>query len=197
MDSERRPQRTPLSEDYLREHTVGELRPLTGPIYVVDYDPEWPQMFEQHAKKIRNALGDRALRIEHVGSTSVPHLLAKPVIDIVLAVAESHNESKYVTALETAGYRLRLREPAWYEHRLFEGPENSVNLHVFSFQCIEIERFVRFRDWLRASKEDRELYARTKRALAERNWKYIQNYADAKSEVIEEILSRALRAAAM
>ncbi|HKW32770.1 MAG TPA: GrpB family protein [Candidatus Acidoferrum sp.] len=196
MDSERPDQNTHLSEDYLREHTVGELRPLSSRIYVVHYDPEWPWMFERDAERVRKALGDRALIIEHVGSTSVPELPAKPIIDIVLVVAESHDEAVYVAALETAGYRLRIREPGWYEHRLFKGPEDRVNLHVFSLGCPEIERMVRFRNWLRVSKEDRELYARTKRNLAEREWKYTQNYADAKSKVIEDIMSRARRAAA-
>jgi GrpB-like predicted nucleotidyltransferase (UPF0157 family) len=194
MDSECRDQRTPLSENYLREHTIDELRPLSGPIYVVNYDPEWRQMFERNAQRIRDALGNRAMRIEHAGSTSVPELPAKPVIDIVLVVAESHNEARYVSALETAGYRLHLREPGWYEHRMFKGPEDMVNLHVFSIGCPGIERMVKFRNWLRASKDDRELYARTKRNLAEREWKYTQNYADAKIEVIEEIMSRARKA---
>lgn len=189
MGRERKDQRT--SEDYLREHTVGELQPLSASIRLVKYDPEWPRMFEREAQRILAALGDRALRIEHVGSTSVPELPAKPIIDIVLVVAESGNEPQYAAALEKAGYRLHLREPGWYEHRMFNGPENSVNLHVFSFGCSEIERMVRFRDWLRVSKDDRDLYARTKRALAKREWKYTQHYADAKSVVIEEIMSRA------
>ena len=196
MGWKRQDQRAALSENYLREHTLGELRPLSGPIRVVNYDPEWPQMFEREAERIRTALGDRALRIEHVGSTSVPELQAKPIIDIVLIVAASDNEPQYVAALETAGYRLHLREPGWYEHRMFKGPGNGANLHVFSSGCPEIERMVRFRDWLRTSSDDRELYARTKRALAEKEWKYTQNYADAKSQVIEEIMSRARRAAA-
>ena len=196
MDREREDQRTPLSEDYLREHTVGELRPLSGPICVVDYDPEWPQSFDREAERIRKALGGRALRIEHVGSTSVPELPAKPIIDIVLVVAESDNEGTYAPALEAAAYRLRVREPDWYDHRLFKGPGNSVNLHVFSSGCTEIERIVRFRDWLRTNKDVREQYARIKWALAEREWKYTQNYADAKSAVIAEIMSRALRVAA-
>ena len=170
---------------------------MAGPIRVVNYDPEWPQMFEREAERIRNALGDHALRIEHVGSTSVPELPAKAIIDMVLVVSESNNEPQYVAALETAGYRLHLREPGWYEHRMFKGPENRVNLHVFSSGCPEIERMVRFRNWLRVSKDDRELYARTKQALAEREWKYTQNYADAKSAVIEEIMSRAGRAASI
>jgi len=158
----------PLSEDYLREHTVGELRPLCGPIRLVNYDPEWPQSFEREAERIRKALGGRASRIEHVGCTAVPELPAKPIIDIVLVVAESDNEGMYVPALEAGGYRLRVREPDWYEHRLLKGPGNSVNLHVFSSACPEIERMVRFRNWLRTNKDDRERYARTKRALAER-----------------------------
>lgn len=196
MDGEREDQRTPLGEDYLREHTVGELRSLSGPICVVDYDPEWPQSFEREAERIRKSLGGRALRLEHVGSTSVPELSAKPIIDMVLVVAESDNEGTYVPALEAAGYCLRVREPGWYDHRLLKGPGNRVNLHVFSSGCPEIELMVRFRDWLRTNKDDRERYARTKRALAEPEWKYTQNYADAKSAVIAEIMSRALRAAA-
>lgn len=126
-----------------------------------------------------------------MGSTSVPKLPAKPVTDIVLVVAQSANELHYAASLETAGYRLHLREPDWYEHRMFKGSENSVNLHVFSAGCPEIERMVAFCNWLRVSKCDRELYAQTKRALAEREWKYTQSYADAKSTVIEEIMSRA------
>ena len=183
----------PLSEEYLQKHTVGELRPLSGPILLVDSDSTWPHQYKEEAQRILTALGDRALRIEHVGSTSVPGLLAKPIIDIALVVAESSNEPDYAAALETAGYRLHLREPGWYEHRLFKGADRGVNLHVFSSGCPEVERMVRFRDWLRTRSDDRELYARTKRALAEQNWKYTQNYADAKSAVVEEIMARALR----
>ena len=183
----------PLSEEYLQKHTVGELRPLSGPILLVDSDSTWRHQYEEEAQRILTALGDRALRIEHVGSTSVPGLLAKPIIDLALVVAESSNEPDYAAALETAGYRLHLREPGWYEHRLFKGADRGVNLHVFSSGCPEVERMVRFRDWLRTRSDDRELYARTKRALAEQNWKYTQNYADAKSAVVEEIMARALR----
>jgi GrpB-like predicted nucleotidyltransferase (UPF0157 family) len=180
-----------VDEEYLRTHTIGELKPLSGPVVLVNYDPEWPEQFQQQAEKIRTALGQRALRIEHVGSTSVPDLAAKPIIDIVLAVADSANEQDYVGALERAGYRLRTREPEWYEHRMFKGPENRLNLHVFSAGCPEIDRMLVFRDWLRTNEDDRELYARSKRALAQQEWKYTQNYADAKTTVIEEIILRA------
>jgi GrpB-like predicted nucleotidyltransferase (UPF0157 family) len=128
----------------------------------VDYDPEWPHRFLQEAGKIQSALGERALRIEHVRSTSVAELPAKPIIDIVLAVADSGREDEYVELLEKAGYPLRIREPDWHQHRMFKGPENKTNLHVFSEGCPEIDRMLIFRDWLRASESDRELYARSK-----------------------------------
>lgn len=182
----------PASDEYLQTHTVGELKPLSRPICIADYDPDWPYRFEREAGIIRSALDNRALRLEHIGSTSVPTLPAKPIIDIVLAVADSANEPAYAPALERAGYRLRVREPGWHEHRLFKGAETDVNLHVFSSGCSEIERMLAFRDWLRANTNDRELYARCKRALVQQDWKYTQNYADAKTAVIEEIISRAL-----
>jgi GrpB-like predicted nucleotidyltransferase (UPF0157 family) len=129
--------------------------------------------------------------LEHVGSTSVPGLSAKPIIDMVLAVTDSADEASYVRPLEEKGYTLRIREPDWYEHRLLKSPEIAGNLHVFSAGCPEIERMVLFRDWLRTHDEDRLLYEATKRELAARTWRYVQNYADAKSEVVLTILGRA------
>jgi GrpB-like predicted nucleotidyltransferase (UPF0157 family) len=183
--------KNPVSEEYLRAHTIGELAPLASSIHLVDYDPEWPRRFEREAYGIRSALGDRALRIEHAGSTSVPGLPAKPIIDIVLEVADSAQEIEYAAALEGAGYRLHIREPGWHEHRMFQYQAKDVNLHVFSTGCPEIERMLVFRDWLRSSESDRELYARCTRKLAQQEWKYTQNYADAKTAVIEEIMARA------
>jgi len=166
------------------------MKALESQVQVVPHDPEWPRNFERISKRINSALGDRALRLEHVGSTSVPDLPAKPIIDVLLVVADSANESEYVPILEGCGYLLRIREPLWYEHRMLKNLVNSVNVHVFSKGCEEIDRMISFRDWLRLHAPDRELYARTKQALAQREWKYIQNYADAKTEVIEEILAR-------
>jgi GrpB-like predicted nucleotidyltransferase (UPF0157 family) len=179
----------PASVEYLRACTVGELQPLSGPIRIVDYNPDWPRQFELQANKIKSLLGSAALGIEHVGSTSVPELPAKPIIDILLVVANSAQETEYVRALEEAGFELHIREPGWHEHRMFQVPQRNVNLHVFSTGCTEIERMLVFRDWLRSNTSDRELYARTKRALAQQDWKYTQNYADAKTAVIEEIIS--------
>lgn len=180
-----------MDEDELRAVTVGELRPLEGKIEIADYDPEWPRLFAREAARIREALGERALLVEHVGSTSVPGLAAKPRIDILLAVERSADEADYVPALEGAGYVLRIREPAWHEHRLLKGPDTDVNLHVLSRGCPEIERMLRFRDWLRRDEADRERYARVKRELARRDWRYTQEYADAKTVIVDEILARA------
>jgi len=191
MEKEGSGRSAPGSEEYLRAHTVGELKPLSAPLVIVDYDSEWPRLFRDQADKIRSAIGERALRIEHIGSTSVPGLAAKPIIDIVLLIADSAAEQDYAGDLEKAGYQLRIREPEWYEHRMFKGPENRVNLHVFSSGCSEVDRMLVFRDWLRKNPSDRELYAQCKRALAQQEWKYTQNYADAKTAFIGEILARA------
>jgi GrpB-like predicted nucleotidyltransferase (UPF0157 family) len=183
--------RLPLTEEQIRTYTVGEMKPLSCRIPIVDYDPQWPVLFGREADRIRAALGSRALRIEHTGSTSVPGLVAKPIIDVLLVVTDSGDEDVYVPALEAAGYLLRVREANWYEHRMFNRPDTEINLHVFSSGCPEIDRMLMFRDWLRADAADRDLYARTKLALAQKEWKYVQNYADAKTVVIEEIIARA------
>ena len=160
-------------------------------ITLVDYDSGWPERFAVEASRIRDALGDRAAAIEHAGSTSVPGMAAKPIVDIVLAVPDPTAEADYVPALEAIGYGLHLREPEWHEHRLLKPADRSVNLHVFAAGEPEIDRMLRFRDRLRASPEDFALYLATKRALAARDWPSTQDYADAKSDVVEEILTRA------
>ena len=181
-------------EAELQAVTVGKVTSLTSPIQIVDYDPEWPHLFEREAERIRAALGDRALMIEHVGSTSVPGLAAKPRIDILLGLADTSDESTYVPDLEAAGYVLRIREPEWYEHRMFNGPDFDLNLHVLPAGCEEAERMLAFRDHLRRDAADRDLYQQTKRDLAQREWRYTQDYADAKTSIVAEIMSRALTA---
>jgi GrpB-like predicted nucleotidyltransferase (UPF0157 family) len=129
--------------------------------------------------------------VEHVGSTSVPGLAAKPIIDIALVVTDSRDEAAYVPDLEAVGYVLHVREPDWHEHRLLKRDEPAVNLHVFSAESAEVDRMVQFRDRLRSRPDQRALYERTKRELAARHWTHVQNYADAKSAVVEQILSSA------
>ena len=185
--------REAMSKEQIEAMTIGELTPLTGPIVLVDSDPEWPALYAREEARIRGALGDRVLAIEHTGSTSVPGLAAKPIIDITMLVADVSDEAAWIPDLEAAGYVVRIREsePEWYDHRVLKGPDTNVNLHVFSDGCVELERMVGFRDWLRTHDDDRDLYERTKRDLVTRDWQYVQNYADAKTEVVEAIVARA------
>ncbi|HEU0028424.1 MAG TPA: GrpB family protein [Ktedonobacterales bacterium] len=178
-------------EERMRGVLIGPLQPLTGKIVIAPYSEEWPRMFAAQADRIRAALGERALLLEHAGSTSVPGLAAKPIIDIVLVVADPANEADYVPALEAAGYTLRAREPDWYQHRNLKYTNPDVNLHVFGPDCEEVARMLMMRDWLRRNEADRALYERTKRELAQRDWKYTQEYADAKTNVVQEVLGRA------
>jgi GrpB-like predicted nucleotidyltransferase (UPF0157 family) len=192
--------RSPLTPARTQRNTVGEIEPSTGPIEqlsgpleLAEYDPEWPSLYAREEARIRATLGDRVIRIEHTGSTSVPGLAAKPIIDITMTVSDVTDEPAFVPDLEAAGYVLRIREnePDWYDHRVLKGPDTSVNLHTFSAGCPEMERMVGFRDWLRTHDEDRDLYESTKRELVTREWKFVQDYADAKTEVVDAITARA------
>lgn len=184
----------PASAADINAYTIGGARRHEGTIHLAEYNSAWPALFAREARRIRDALRERAITIEHVGSTSVPGLAAKPVIDIVLEVADSGDESSYVPPLESFGYVLRIREPDWFKHRMLKGPDTDVNLHVFSAGCPEVGRMLTFRNHLRGDAADRNLYEKTKRTLAAREWDYIQNYADAKTDVIREIMARRMRA---
>jgi GrpB-like predicted nucleotidyltransferase (UPF0157 family) len=161
-------------------------------LVLAPYDPAWPSQYAKLEGRIRDALGQTALRVEHVGSTAVPRLCAKPIIDVVLVVANSADEAAYVPPLARAGYWLKVREPEWFEHRMLKSPGIEGNIHVFSRGCDEVDRMLTFRDWLRTNAVDRRLYERTKQELATRGWGSVQDYADAKSSVVREILARAL-----
>jgi GrpB-like predicted nucleotidyltransferase (UPF0157 family) len=180
-------------EERVREAIIGEIRPQA--IVIADYDPAWPERFRREEAKIRRSLGEAALAVEHIGSTSVPRLAAKPIVDILLVVEDSGEEASYLPAMEEAGYVLRVREPNFEEHRMFRTPGKDVHVHVFSVGSKEIERLLLLRDRLRGNERDRELYASTKRKLASRDWPSMQHYADAKSGVVEGILKRAAKRA--
>jgi GrpB-like predicted nucleotidyltransferase (UPF0157 family) len=193
--TQRDPDDVAAYDEELARVTIGGPQPLSGRIEIREYEPEWPSLYEREEARIRAVLGDRVLRVEHAGSTSVPGLPAKPIVDIVLEVPDSADEPAYVPDLEAAGYVLRIREPESFEHRLFKGPDTNINLHVFTAGCPETDRMLLLRDWLRTNAADRELYAAAKRELAARDWKYVQQYADAKTDVVAEIISRAEAAA--
>ena len=160
-------------------------------ITIVAYDTDWPRKFERHAGIISGTIGGKALRIEHIGSTAVPGLAAKPIIDILVVVADSADESRYLEQLELAGYILRVRQPDWHEHRMFRTPDGDVHIHIYSAACPEIDRCLTFRNHLRKDESARILYEQTKRELATHNWPDMNAYAGAKTAVIESILAGA------
>jgi GrpB-like predicted nucleotidyltransferase (UPF0157 family) len=164
-----------------------------GRVRLAEHDPSWARQYAALADVVRRALGERVLLLEHCGSTSVPGLAAKPVIDMLLLVADPADEAAYVPDLEAAGFPFRLREPEWHEHRLFRRDVPRVNLHVFAVGSPEAERMLLFRDRVREHPEERETYEAAKRELASRTWEKVQDYADAKSEVVEAIIARARR----
>jgi GrpB-like predicted nucleotidyltransferase (UPF0157 family) len=170
----------------MTEHVQPPTR-VDGQIVLAPYDPAWPMTYAQLASAIHDALGD--VVVEHVGSTSVPGLDAKPIIDINLIVADSADETSYVPALEGIGYVLVIREPDWHEHRLLKLSDPAVNLHVFTTGSTEHDRMITFRDRLRSDDAARDSYLATKRELASRTSEFVQEYADEKSSVVEQILS--------
>lgn len=170
--------------------------PREEKIEVVPHDPGWPALFERLAGGIRAALGGAALALEHVGSTAVPGLEAKPVIDIDLAVEDPDREDAYVPRLEKIGYDLTIREPHWHRHRCFRLDAPRANLHVFAPGCPETVRHILFRNRLRRYPGERELYARAKRAAGP-GARSVEEYNRAKQAVIREIYGRAFRAAGL
>jgi GrpB-like predicted nucleotidyltransferase (UPF0157 family) len=156
-------------------------------VVIVDYSPAWPERFYRERRRIEAALGPTARRIEHIGSTAVPGLAAKPVVDLLVTVDDPDDEAAYVPRLEAAGYVLRVREPG---HRMLRTPQRDVHVHVWAAGSDEERRHLVFRDRLRASPEDRAEYERQKRALA-RRWRDVNYYARAKTPVVERIMERA------
>jgi len=158
-------------------------------IEIVHYDDSWPIKYAEHENKIREALGESIINIEHIGSTSVPHLSAKPIIDILLVVKDSSKEDEYINKMESAGYQLRVREPDFHEHRMFRTVDRDVHIHILSSGSTEIERYIVFRNRLRTNEFDRNSYEKLKLKLAKNQWGSMNEYAEAKTEIIEQIIA--------
>ncbi|MNX39681.1 dephospho-CoA kinase/protein folding accessory domain-containing protein [compost metagenome] len=165
-------------------------------IEVVPYDPAWPERYQAIAQQIQDALGATALQLEHIGSTAVPGLAAKPVIDIDLTVADPRVEAEYVPALESLGFDLIIREPSWHQHRCLRLHDPRVNLHVFGPDCPESIRHRMFRDWLRTHPEDRALYEQAKRASLD-GVDAVMEYNKRKEPVVRDIYDRIFKAAGL
>ena len=175
-------------------------RTIKPPITILEPNPEWPQRFEQVKERIQKALGPFLIvDIAHSGSTSVPGLPAKDIIDVDLTVKDATNEACYVKPLEEAGFRFLLREPQWHQHRFFveDWPEAyHVNVHVWGPDSPEVARHRIFRDWLLKTPADLELYANVKREAAHQTavaGDSMMDYTRRKDKIIREILGRAFR----
>jgi GrpB-like predicted nucleotidyltransferase (UPF0157 family) len=169
---------------------VGELPGSWGAVVIEEYDRAWALLFTAVHASLTEALGPLVVGVEHVGSTAVPGLAAKPVVDVDLVIEDTAEESGYLPALERLGYRLVLREPWWHGHRMLLSPAEDVNLHVWPRDAPEPVRHRLFRDWLRSHPEDRERYAATKRRLARDTAHRPRDYSLAKNHVIDEIYAR-------
>ena len=178
---------------------VSGAAPAIG-IEVTDPDPTWPRQSDDLADRIRDAMGWRVLQLEHVGSTSVQGLAAKPIIDIDLTVADPDREQDYIPALEAIGFRLAIREPWWYGHRVLRAAEPHCNLHVFGFDSPELVKHRIFRDWLQGNPDERDRYAAAKREAASEasvRGEHVMQYNARKQQVIREIYHRAFVAAGL
>jgi GrpB-like predicted nucleotidyltransferase (UPF0157 family) len=161
-----------------------------GAVHVVPYDGSWPARAEALIGQMRAALGDRVLALEHVGSTSVPGLAAKPVLDLVLTVADPADEAAYVPPLEPLGLVLHIREPEWDQHRMLTRTDRSVNLHVFGTASSEPARVVAFRDWLRDHPDDRDAYGALKTSLAAEGFDRVMDYNNHKAALVYDLYEK-------
>ena len=187
------PFETPSMEDINAARVeLGVWKP--SPVEVVAPDPAWPQWYTVVRDRVVAALGDRVLAIEHVGSTAVPGLWAKPMIDIDLTVADSADEDAWLSDLESVGFVLRVREPDWEEHRVLRGQKPHTNLHVFSPDAREPHRHQMFRDWLRTHPEDRDRYAEVKREVAARGFDDAMLYNNEKAWFVYDLYEKVFAA---
>jgi GrpB-like predicted nucleotidyltransferase (UPF0157 family) len=154
---------------------------------VVPFDPGWTVEFGRMRDLLVATLGDVAIRVSHVGSTAVPGLAAKPIIDIDLTVPDSTAESDYLPALEASGFRLIAREPDWEEHRCLTFGSPNTNLHVFSPGAIEPQRHLLFRDRMRRVAADRDVYGALKLSLASAGFAPSADYNGAKAALVYDI----------
>ncbi|QMW64706.1 GrpB family protein [Mumia sp. ZJ1417] len=189
-----RPYEVPDQETTDEAFVAGAEPKVEGGVTVVPYDPAWPLTYVQVAQAVRDTVGDGVVALAHVGSTAVPGLAAKPVIDIDLVVADPADETSYVPALERAGFVLRIREPEWEQHRMLRLDVPMVNLHVFGPDSRETHRHLLFRDRLRGDVADREAYGALKSALAHQDFATVTAYNAAKAALIYAIYERAFAA---
>ena len=204
--------RTPRRPDVTALELVGGPERVTVTLH--EPDEAWAATYLEHRARILDAIraspasgsddgdGDEnagrenrgtapSVDVEHIGSTSVPGLAAKPIVDVVVAVDDITAEEDHVERLIAAGYELRVREPG---HRLVRTPERDVHVHLYERGHPAVDDYLLLRDRLRSDDADRALYESTKRELLDRDWNDMNDYADAKTAVVEAIKARAREA---
>jgi GrpB-like predicted nucleotidyltransferase (UPF0157 family) len=182
MTKKARPRRADVDEvDLIGGDEIRELD-------VVDYDEAWPGIFGVHRDRLRQALVGAAVGIEHIGSTSVQGLAAKPIIDILVTVDDVTAEEDFLVPIVAAGYVVRVRAPG---RRMVRTPDRDVHVHILEKGSAAADDYLLFRDRLRGDAGDRALYASTKRALIAQGFDDMNAYSDAKTEVVTAIMGRA------
>jgi GrpB-like predicted nucleotidyltransferase (UPF0157 family) len=166
-----------------------------GPIVIRDYDPSWPAQFEAERARVSGALGSIVVTIEHVGSTAVPGLAAKPIIDLLAGVESLPAARERVGAMRAIGYTHMAEYEAWLpDEMLFrKGPPGpwTHHVHVMEPASARWDEFVLVRDHLRAHPDTAAAYAELKRALALRFGDDIEGFRAAKRPFLADVLRRA------
>jgi GrpB-like predicted nucleotidyltransferase (UPF0157 family) len=163
-------------------------------VVIIPYDPEWPNLFAHLGGALRAALGDFALRIDHIGSTSVPGLDAKPVIDVQISVASLEPLDAYRAPLESLGYVFRADNTERTKRYFRESPGlRRTHIHVRRAGSFSEQFALLFRDYLRAHADDARRYAKVKHRLANSYRHDRHGYTDAKIPHVWEIMTRADR----
>ena len=163
-------------------------------VIIVPYGAEWPKLFAELGSRLRGALGEVAVRIDHIGSTAVPGLAAKPIVDVQVSVASFEPLDAYRVPLERAGYIFRAGNPDRTKRYFREPPcERRTHIHVRRAGSWSEQFSLLFRDYLRTHPEDAAQYAETKHALADRHGDDRVGYTDAKAPFIWDVMTRADR----
>ncbi len=163
-------------------------------VEVVPYNPKWPKMFEVESKRITDVLGENIVRIHHIGSTAIPNIYAKPIIDLLIEVKYITKVDEQNSQMESLGYEV-MGEFGIIDRRFFRKDNHkgirTHHVHIFEFGSKQIERHLAFRDYMIAHPEEAQQYSQLKRELAKKYPTNIQKYMDGKDSFVKAIDKKA------
>jgi GrpB-like predicted nucleotidyltransferase (UPF0157 family) len=160
-----------------------------GELYLLDYQPAWPRLFEEEAERIRAACGDRLVGIEHIGSTSIPGLAAKPILDIMPLLVSFEEGFDIVPNMEGLGYEYKGEYGIPRRHYFVKGTPRTHHVHMYEADDDEVVRHLLFRDYLREYADTAAEYESLKRRLAAEVPR--EDYPEAKTGFVAQVLARA------